>query len=76
MTLREFHNGLRILHSIDADEFEQAGADPADYAAFSRDPARFLIRCDDATADALWTVIHRRQTRQNRFEGGHRAIAE
>lgn len=68
MNLREFHNGLRILHSIDADEFEAAGGDPGDYAAFSREPARFLIRCDDATAGALWAVIQRRQTRHGRVE--------
>lgn len=76
MNLREFHNGLRILLGIDRQELEAAGviAVPSGqgvypgcmdepnqkWQRFREDPFRFLIRCDDETADKIWSVIERR----------------
>lgn len=65
MTLREFHNALRVLLNIDRDELERAGiighADHNAWGTFKRDPYRFLIRADDETAEKLWRLIEARQ---------------
>ena len=68
MDIREFHNALRILLNIDRDELEAVGViDHADHNAwgtFTRDPFRFFIRSDDATADKLWAIIEARQSKR------------
>jgi hypothetical protein len=56
MTFREFHNGLRILRSIDSHEL----FDPPWYPEFNKDPYRFLITCADETAERIWTVMLKR----------------
>lgn len=65
MTLREFHNALRILMNIDRDDLERAGiigrADHNAWGTFTRDPFRWFIRADDVTAEKLWRLIERRQ---------------
>ncbi len=62
--LRDFHNRLRILIGIDRDELVAAGVIPQgdhnSWGTFRRDPLRWLIRADDATAEKLWTLIERR----------------
>ena len=67
MTFAEFHNALRILTSIDRDELEAAGViktnDHNAWGTFTRDPFRWFIRADDATAAKLWAIIERRQRR-------------
>jgi len=67
MTLREFHNALRVLRSIDRHELVDFGVlaadDDAKWAAFQADPYRWFIRADDATAQSLWTIIVRRTSR-------------
>jgi len=64
MTLTEFHNALRVLTSIDADELEHAGVikvnDHNAWGTFRRDPFRWFIRADDATAAKLWEIVKRR----------------
>jgi hypothetical protein len=64
MTKNEFHNALRILTSIDAHELEAAGvirhADHNAWGTFRRDPYRWFIRADDATAEKLWKIVERR----------------
>jgi hypothetical protein len=64
MELRAFHNRLRIMIGIDRDELERAGViargDHNAWGTFTRDPFRWLIRCDDATAEKLWALIERR----------------
>lgn len=64
MTLAEFHNGLRILLNLDRHVLVQAGVLPhGDHNAwgtFTRDPYRFFIRADDATAEKLWTLMQTR----------------
>ncbi len=65
-----FHNGLRILHSIDADEFRAVAADcdegasmrhPRALADFLADPVRWFLKSDDISAAAIWSIIDRRQ---------------
>jgi hypothetical protein len=71
MTLREFHNGLRILRGIDRWELEEAGVvgepfnlpDDLRWIAFRDDPYGFFIRADDDTAAKLWSIIERRTKR-------------
>lgn len=65
MTLREFHNGLRILRSIDRHELEAASiikqGDHNAWGTFTRDPYGWFIRADDEKASKLWDIIERRQ---------------
>lgn len=70
MTLREFHNALRILTSIDRWELEEIGVVKTtgaiikrheQWEAFQRDPYRFFIRADNETAEKLWRLIEARQ---------------
>lgn len=64
MDFATFHNALRVLLNLDRDELEAAGVlPPRDHNAwgtFHRDPFRWLIRADDASAQKLWTLIDRR----------------
>lgn len=69
MTFSEFHNALRILNSIDADEFRGAIRECEDGASLTLDgafqrfvehPVRFFLRADDQSAEALWRIIERR----------------
>lgn len=64
MDLRDFHNRLRIMISIDRHELEAAGViahgDHNAWGTFHRDPFRWLIRCDDESAAKLWALIERR----------------
>ena len=64
MTLREFHNGLRVLLNIDAHELEAAGIldASADWTKFTADPYRYFIRASDDKADKLWMLMQRRMT--------------
>jgi hypothetical protein len=56
MTRNEFHNGLRLLNSIDSHEI----GDPLWYGNFVDHPSRFFIRCDDETADLIWSAMEKR----------------
>lgn len=64
MDLRAFHHGLRILLNIERDELVAAGllqhGDHNGWGSFRRDPFRWLIRADDASAAKLWSIIERR----------------
>ena len=59
MTLREFHNGLRLLRSIDFHEIEYAMT-REQWPSFRADPYKFFIICDDDTAAAIWAVMEAR----------------
>lgn len=65
MTLAEFHNGLRILASIDMHELEDCGAiahgDQSSWLMFRENPWRWFIRVGDDTAERVWSIIQRRQ---------------
>jgi hypothetical protein len=56
---RDFRNGLRILTSIDTDEFAAVSVPDncADWQAFSRDPVQWLVRGGDERAERLWRLI-------------------
>lgn len=67
MTLAEFHNGLRLLRSIDEHEVCAARASsaggvllPDRYEEFRRDPYRFFITCDDDEMAVIWAAMVRR----------------
>lgn len=53
MTFEEFHNGIRVLHSIDSHEL----GDPPWWRRFRDDPVRFFIKADDETAAAIWNAM-------------------
>lgn len=64
MTLRQFHNGLRILLNIDCHELVAAGiiqaGDESAWGEFRNDPFRWMIRAPDPAAEKLWTIIESR----------------
>lgn len=71
MDIRDFHNRLRILGSIDFSELVAAGAFTDDdegeieWKHFRANPYRYFIACDDDVCDGIWRVIERRaQTRE------------
>jgi hypothetical protein len=66
MTLREFHNGLRILTSIDFADLVNAGVltDDADgdseWEHFRDNPWKWMIHADDDQAEKLWALMVKR----------------
>jgi hypothetical protein len=56
MTRDQFHNGLRLIHSIDSHEV----GNPEWYRLFADDPFKFFIRCDDDAADIIWRAMEKR----------------
>jgi hypothetical protein len=66
MTLAEFHNGLRILSSIDFHELAAAGAITDDahgeveWEHFRANPWRYFIAAEDDCAAKIWTIVSRR----------------
>jgi len=71
MDFHQFHNGLRVLLNIDADEFLQAtfGIDtkPADnsrewgvWTSFRDNPYRWFIRAPTDKAKAVFAIIEQR----------------
>lgn len=63
MVLREFHNGLRLLLSIDMDEFVAAGGDVVEWPAFRENPHTWFIRAPDSVAEKLWNLMQERTKR-------------
>lgn len=66
MNLAEFHNGLRILSSIDFHELVAAGAITDDrdgeteWEQFRLNPWRYFIAADDDQAEKIWAVVSQR----------------
>lgn len=56
MTFEEFHNGLRLLRSIDAHEL----GDPEWWPEFRTDPYCFFILCDDKAAEIIFAAMIKR----------------
>ena len=54
-----FINRLRILNSIDCGEVMGLSVDR--WKIFSADPYRFLMQCDDQTAESIWRSVERRE---------------
>jgi hypothetical protein len=65
--LREFHNRLRVMMSIDRHELIEAGIeimrDDSVWWTFQVNPYRWLVACDDVNAERVWSIIERRTTR-------------
>jgi hypothetical protein len=63
--LHVFTNRLRILIGLDQHEVAHIGrlSEAATYEKFADDPFRFLMRCDDPTAEAIWAVVQQREVR-------------
>ncbi len=65
MTLREFHNGVRILLNLDRDVLERAGViKHGDYKAwdtFRRDPFHWFIKASDDEAERLWALMQQQR---------------
>lgn len=61
MNLAEFHNGLRILTSIDMSELVAGKVieadDEAEWKAFRDNPWKWMITADDEQAEALWALM-------------------
>ena len=73
MDRNQFHAALRVLHSIDGDEFAAAmkglepgctGTKSSAWQLFALEPAVYFIKCDDATCAALWAIIEKRAARR------------
>lgn len=68
MDLRDFHNRLRVLRSIDMHELEQAGViekdDHAEWNRFNKDPFDWFIRAGDQRLEALWPLVEQRAERR------------
>ena len=67
MTLRQFHHALRLLQNMDRRDLEREGVIPERdhnaWGTFRRDPFRWFIRADDATAARLWRLIEAKLVR-------------
>ena len=70
MTFEQFHNGLRLLRSIDLHELQAEGLWPdlahestrvsVSWINFRDSPWNYFIRCDDETAAKIWAVMVKR----------------
>ena len=63
MTFAQFHNGLRILASIDRVELLEAGVRLSlpEWEDFRDHPHRWFTRAPDEIALKIWAIIERRQ---------------
>lgn len=63
MTLRQFHNALRILLNIESFQLYEAlgRKDAIAWRSFTDNPFRWFITASDADADAVWKLIEMRQ---------------
>ncbi len=59
MSLHQFLNRVRSLFNIDGYLLPELSE--AEQVAFVRDPVRYLMRCDDGQARAIWREIEERQ---------------
>ncbi len=64
MKLPDFQLMIRVLHSIDSDQLDDVFGDAhesrGEFAKFRENPPRYLIRCDDEKAAAIWAVARKR----------------
>lgn len=61
---RVFQNNVRVFHSIDRHELDEAGYDigDGDWSMFRANPVQFFILCDEHKADAIWSIVKKRTT--------------
>lgn len=59
-------NFLRLLHNVEAPDFSAAGLScddgatinlPGSWQRFQTDPTRWMMRADDQSAKAIWTIM-------------------
>ena len=66
MTYNEFHNALRVLMNIDADELENAGVidigDARAWDTFSANPWDWFIRAGTERGMKLWRLMEERMS--------------
>ncbi len=64
MELKEFHNALSIMRSIDRVDLENVGliekGDHNQWGEFRRNPYTWFIRVSDSKSLKLWDIIQRR----------------
>lgn len=68
MELAEFHNGLRVLQSINRPEMEESGVLDQDteevanlnWKYFREDPFNWFIQASDEKAELLWGIMRNR----------------
>lgn len=60
MTIDQFHNGLRVLRSIDSWEL----GDPKLWPEFRDSPYLFFIRSDEERAAKIWGAMVKRGAAQ------------
>lgn len=60
MQLNDFLSKVKKLHCLDFYDLVQSGVlyqnDPR-WETFRSDPVGFLLRCDDLTAERIWTLV-------------------
>ena len=59
MDKHAFLNRIRSLHSIDRDQLPELSE--KQWLQYCSNPAVFLIRADDPTAEAIWREVEKRQ---------------
>lgn len=66
MTLSEFLNALRILRSIDRFELADVGIQlkDGDWCDFRDSPFRWLCLASVQDAEAIWSIVQRRQPKE------------
>lgn len=67
MNADDLRNMIRILYSTDRGEIEAVlgePMDPGEWNRFQANPADFLIRCNETTARAIWSIVETRHTRK------------
>ena len=58
--MRRFLNRLKILRSLDHIEVP----DVHNWPKFRDNPAEYLIRCDDAEGEHIWTALRAREPKR------------
>jgi len=61
MDAHQFINRIRSLYNIDRHKLPELST--PQWHDFQDDPPRFLMRCDDETAEAIWRQVEARQAR-------------
>ena len=61
---RIFQNRVRIFHSIDRHELDEAGypIGDVDWSRFKASPLQFFILADEEKANVIWSIIKARET--------------
>lgn len=66
MDIREFHNGLRVLTSVDRHELVEAGVigaeDEGAWKSFQHNPFIWFIQADDGQVEAMKGLMQRRMS--------------